>query len=805
MFPLPSRISRYEIKTLIGAGGMGSLYLARDTNPNTNRLVALKLLNATLDSTDLRERFARESRALAALNHPNIVDIYDSGEFQGSPFIVMEYVRGETLAEKIKRKAPLSLGQKLKLMVELCSGLGHAHEAGIIHRDIKPANLMVDQHGRLKILDFGIARMSEGSMTRAGLQMTQLNVRIGTPGYMSPEQIEGGDIDRRSDVFAVGAVVYELLSYREAFTGVNTRQIENKVLEARPAPLISLVPNLDPAIEDIVYKALAKDPHERYQDARALEEALERQRWRLGMEEAVTPAPRATPAPVRNSGARTRDSRADAAYHRSLAVYEEGAVEAARRFAIEALAEDPDHQEARAFIERLGANLWPPPPPPSAMRTTSAPTVLATGTHPAGSGEGAAPTVLSTGTHSSGTGTAAAAGWSRHGKSLQIAAIVLSVAAVVLLAVFLAVSLWPSGPLLTVARPTGGTVWTSGITCGSDAADCTANIAEGETVQLRAEPDEGYVFGGFSGDCTSNGRVHMSGPKSCVATFNPLPKEAAKVTYALTVVKPANGMIVGPGGIRCGSLDTACTAQYPDGMEVTLSAYADLNFVFRGFSGDCSAKGETLMKGARTCSALFVPDQRAAKVPAAPPPVRDRSSRGSSARPGGGGGGGSSADPPVYVPPAPPAGSGLGPSTVDPMRPEPPVPTDPDEPRRPSPPPLSAEALAKKDILKVLEEYRDAYERLDLAGIKRVYPDAPIANLKRGFADYRGLKFALEGEPEFTQVDPSRGIAVVKAKFLLTPEVKVGTQSPYKREEVFNFEMQNGIWIIRSWKGNVVR
>ena len=126
---------------------MGWATCISPANPNTNRLVALKLLNASLDSGDLRERFAREARALAALNHPNIVDIYDYGEFQGSPYIVMEYVRGETLAEKIKRRAPLTIGQKLKLMSELCAGLAHAHEAGIIHRDIKPANLMVEQHG----------------------------------------------------------------------------------------------------------------------------------------------------------------------------------------------------------------------------------------------------------------------------------------------------------------------------------------------------------------------------------------------------------------------------------------------------------------------------------------------------------------------------------------------------------------------------------------------------------------------------------------------------------------------------------
>ncbi len=301
MFHMPSRIDRYEIKTIIGAGGMGSLYLARDTNPNTNRLVAIKLLLANLDSGDLRERFAREARALAALNHPNIVSIFDSGEFQGSPFIVMEYVRGETVAEKIKRRAAMTLGQKLKLMVELCSGLQHAHEAGIIHRDIKPANLMVDRHGRLKILDFGIARVSEG-LTRMGVQVTQLNMRIGTPGYMSPEQIEGGDIDRRSDVFAVGAVCYELLAYREAFTGTNTRQVENKVLQSHPEPLLSLIPDLDPEIEKIITRALAKDPEHRYQDATALEEAFERVRWRLGPAETPPPAPREAYRPVARSG-----------------------------------------------------------------------------------------------------------------------------------------------------------------------------------------------------------------------------------------------------------------------------------------------------------------------------------------------------------------------------------------------------------------------------------------------------------------------------------------------------------------------
>ena len=787
MYQLPSRISRYEIKTLIGAGGMGALYLARDTNPNTNRLVAVKLLNATLDSVELRDRFGREARALAALNHPNIVDIYDSGEFQGSPFIVMEYVRGETLAEKIKRKAPMSLAQKLKLMTELCSGLAHAHEAGIIHRDIKPANLMVDQHGRLKILDFGIARVAEG--TRFGMQMTQLNVRIGTPGYMSPEQVEGGEIDRRSDIFAAGAVCYELLAYREAFTGANTRQVENSVLEARPARLISLVPDLDPAIEAIVSKALAKDPRDRFQEAAAFEDALERQRWKLGP--ADTPIPQAppTPSPARDSGPRAHDSRAEAAYHRSLAVYEQGAVEAARRFAIEALAEDPDHREARAFIERLGANLWPPAPPPSAIRTTAAATILATGGYPTATLDPAAATVLSTATPAGGSGPLS--GWRRHRKTLQIAGIIAGVIVVVVIAVLLVMSLSPSGPLLTVTRPSGGTVWTSGITCGTDASDCTANIAEGETIQLRAEPDAGYVFAGFSGDCTKSGRVHMTRPITCVATFTPLPKEAEGATWALTIVKPANGMIVGPGGIRCGSLDAACTVQYAEGTEVSLSAFADLNFAFRGFTGDCSAKGETVMKGARTCGATFVPEQKAARGSSLPSPSRDRSPR----LPGRTNSGGGSSGPGIDSLPTP-----MNPNTVDPLAPSP----DPTDKGRVAPP-LSPEELAKKDIQKLIEEYRDAYERLDINGIKRTFPNAPVSALKSGFSSYLSLKYSLEGAPEFVDVDAGRGVAVVKAKFLLKPEVKVGNQAPYRREETFKLEARNGAWLIKEWSQKTLK
>ena len=236
---------------------MGEVFLA--TDPVLGRTVAIKML--TEDNEELRERFAREARSAAALNHHNIVTIYDVGEDSGRPFIAMEYLDGETMAELIRRRAPLTLRRKLELMLELCAGLGHAHRSGIVHRDIKPANLMITAEGTLKILDFGIARVKEDA-TSSGL--TRVGMLIGSPHYMSPEQADGLPVDDRSDIFAVGSVFYELLTGERAFPGDNAQVVINKILTRPHRPARELQPQLDAEIERILDKALAKDLAQRY-------------------------------------------------------------------------------------------------------------------------------------------------------------------------------------------------------------------------------------------------------------------------------------------------------------------------------------------------------------------------------------------------------------------------------------------------------------------------------------------------------------------------------------------------------------
>jgi len=276
----PSHIGKYEVQRRLGAGGMGSLYLARD--PGLERLVAIKVLKDEYhDDAELRERFIREARSVARLRHENIIIVFDIGEADGLPFMAMEYIAGETLAQVLRHTPTLPLPQRLVMVEELCAGLAHAHGAGIIHRDIKPANLMINAEGVLKILDFGIARLADSGTTQGGMM-------LGTVNYMSPEQVAGVVVDHRSDIFATGAVLYELITLEQAFPGRIDSGVLNRILHEGPTPIEQRVPGIDRDLAAIVHRALQRAPDDRYRNAFEMGRDVTRVRRRL---DETQPAP----------------------------------------------------------------------------------------------------------------------------------------------------------------------------------------------------------------------------------------------------------------------------------------------------------------------------------------------------------------------------------------------------------------------------------------------------------------------------------------------------------------------------------
>ena len=275
---MPEKIGRYEDLKVIGRGGMGMIYKARD--PVLDRSVALKVISSFEVTAELRARFFREARACARLReHPNIVTIHDMGEDEGRLFIVMELLEGEELRQLIARQTPLTFDQKLAIVRQICDGLYHAHQKGVVHRDIKPANIYLLPSGQVKILDFGVAQIvaaatTHGDLTRAGMMM-------GTPRYMAPEQVRG-KADHRSDIFSVGAVAFELLSGRPPFTGEHPMEILEQLRTATPPRLSVLDPSLPLELSDIVERAIQKEPEARFADLGEMAREVEAVRRTLG-------------------------------------------------------------------------------------------------------------------------------------------------------------------------------------------------------------------------------------------------------------------------------------------------------------------------------------------------------------------------------------------------------------------------------------------------------------------------------------------------------------------------------------------
>ena len=257
--PGPSKIGKYDVEERVGEGAMGVVYRAVD--PVLNRRVAIKVMSdAFAQNDDLRERFLREAQAAGSLQHPNVITIYDFGDVDGHPYIAMEFVEGQDLAELIAHQVPLSVVDKLDLAIGVLQGLAYAHKRGIVHRDIKPANIRVDDEGKARIMDFGVAHLASSNMTKSG-------VMLGTPSYMAPEQIVGGKVGPQTDVFSVGAVLYELLTGARPFDGGTLQAVMYRVLSENPAPPSSVVPGLPARLNDVVMRALAKDAENRYSSA----------------------------------------------------------------------------------------------------------------------------------------------------------------------------------------------------------------------------------------------------------------------------------------------------------------------------------------------------------------------------------------------------------------------------------------------------------------------------------------------------------------------------------------------------------
>ena len=266
-----SRLGPYEILAPLGAGGMGEVYRARDTR--LERIVAIKILPAHLsDRPAAKERFEREAKAISSLNHPNICQLYDVGAQDGISYLVMEYLEGETLADRLSR-GPLPLEQVLRFGVDICEGLERAHRTGVVHRDLKPANIMLTKSGS-KLMDFGIAKPSASAVDTGSSSsrtisqpLTAEGSVVGTFQYMSPEQIEGKELDRRSDIFSLGAVLYEMVTGKRAFEGKGHLGVASAILEKEPEPISVVKPLTPPDFDHVVRGCLAKDPDERLQTA----------------------------------------------------------------------------------------------------------------------------------------------------------------------------------------------------------------------------------------------------------------------------------------------------------------------------------------------------------------------------------------------------------------------------------------------------------------------------------------------------------------------------------------------------------
>lgn len=345
--PLRS-FGRYDVLDRLGEGAMGVVYRARDRL--MGRVVALKMLSDEFEAeAELHQRFQREGEAIGQLNHPNIVSVYDMGEADGHLYIAMELIEGDDLRTLIEKRVPLPIVERVRIFMQICAGLGYAHERGIVHRDVKPANIIVTTLGRVKLLDFGLARLdSRASITRRG-------VILGTPDYMAPEQAQGRPIDARTDLFAAGAVLYEFLTRHKPFRGKTLHSVLYQIISGAPEPVLTLNPEVPARLALCVHRMLAKAPEQRQQSMAAVAHDLREVYTSLRRAR----VPGAAAAAAGDEGRLVREH-----LRQARALFEAGQMTEAAQALEQALALAPESEDAAGLLwqvqRRLRADLSAP-------------------------------------------------------------------------------------------------------------------------------------------------------------------------------------------------------------------------------------------------------------------------------------------------------------------------------------------------------------------------------------------------------------------------------------------------------------
>jgi serine/threonine-protein kinase len=333
---------RYEILDKLGEGAMGVVYRARDNA--LGRIVALKMLSAEVGAEEeLHQRFQREAEAVGRLSHASIVTVYDLGEAEGQLYMAMELLDGDDLRNMIEKQAEVPLADRVRILSEICEGLGYAHSREVIHRDIKPANIVVTSSGKVKLLDFGLARVkSRATITKRG-------VILGTPDYMSPEQAMGKAIDHRSDIFSAGSVFYEFVTYQKPFKGKTLHAVLYQIISEDPEPVLTACPDVPARLAAIIHRMLAKEPEDRYpsmeevgRDVREIHTNLRR-----SQSQSAAPFRTAPEGSAEEIRSRVRDHLA-----RGRAHLDAGRASKAVSEMHEALALDPDSEDAAETLWR---------------------------------------------------------------------------------------------------------------------------------------------------------------------------------------------------------------------------------------------------------------------------------------------------------------------------------------------------------------------------------------------------------------------------------------------------------------------